>query len=85
MMTKEDLTRFLGWCSVINLGLMLFSYSMILLMGDLIGTIYSTLHNIPMEVMEPMIISLIGLWKIIVIFFNVIPYFVLKYFINKRA
>ena len=52
-MSLEQLTGFFGWCSVINIGVLLFSTIMLVLMKDWVINIHSKMFNLNPQVLAP--------------------------------
>ncbi len=71
------LQEFLLWCSVINIGVMLLSFIMIWSMNDFICRMHGWFMKMPPEEIRPQLYSILGHYKIITFFFNIIPYIAL--------
>jgi hypothetical protein len=54
MYNIQIITEFLGWCTIINYGVLLFSTIMIITVGDWAKTIHSKLFKISNEQLDPM-------------------------------
>lgn len=78
MITTESLTQFFGWCSVINIALLVFTTVIIMILREPILTIHSKLFNIEEEKLQLLYIQFIALYKIAIIMLNVVPYVALK-------
>ncbi|MDD5070864.1 MAG: hypothetical protein PHV17_09065 [Candidatus Omnitrophica bacterium] len=76
------ITRFLGWCCLINFGLLFFSFFMICFFGDFIFKVHGKWFKLPREKFDATIYSMLGGYKILIIFFNLVPYIVLKMIIK---
>lgn len=69
------LTTFFMWCTILNAGLLvLSSVVMCFCAGDWVYGIHSKWFRISRESFNVAMYSFIGLYKILVIVFNVIPY-----------
>ena len=82
-MDLNKLRTFLGWCCVLNFGL-LFVMSLFLLFG--IESIYNIQANflyVERESYNEMWFLTIGVWKIMVLVFNLIPYIALRIMAKK--
>lgn len=77
-MDISDLTIFLGWSSIINIGLLLFSSLMLTACRNPIQKLHAKLFNISEESLPPIYIKVIAQYKILIIIFNVVPYFALR-------
>ena len=65
------------WCTIINAGLFLFWSSILLIAPDLVYRTQRLWFPISREVFTTVIYSFLGLFKIFVIVFNLVPYLVL--------
>ena len=78
MIEMNTLTIFLGWCSVINIGVLLFSTMMLILMKGSISRIHSKLFNVRQDDLVPIYFQYLGSYKIAIFIFNLVPYIALK-------
>jgi len=76
-MDIQALTRFFMWCTIINAGLLVFSFIMLLLAQDFVYSMHSKWFNIPRQTFNVAIYSFLGFFKIIFILFNLVPYLAL--------
>ncbi|PLX85573.1 MAG: hypothetical protein C0617_03495 [Desulfuromonas sp.] len=76
-MDIPTLTRFFMWCSIINGGLLLFWSAMCLLTPDLVFRTQRVWFPIPRETFDVLIYSFLGLFKIVFLVFNLVPYLAL--------
>lgn len=74
----ETLTTFFGWCSVINIGVLVFSTIALVAMKGPISTVHSKLFGISQEKLPAAYLQYLGSYKIAIFIFNVVPYFALK-------
>lgn len=77
-MTIEQMTVFLGWCSAINLGLLILSTIMLVLMRDFVSQIHSRLFGVEADKLRYYYFQYLGQYKLLVLVFNVVPYIVLR-------
>ena len=77
-MTIESLTTFLGWCSVINIGILLFSTLMLIVMQDLAVKIHSRLFHVNPENLPILYLQYLGNFKVAIIILNIVPYIALR-------
>jgi len=78
-MTEIDtLTEFLGWCSVINVGIFIFSAIAVTILRDPIASIHSRLFRLNKSDLPEIYVHYLGVYKIAVIIFNLVPYIALK-------
>ena len=76
-MTIPQLQQFLMWCSIINIGLLIFSSLMIMAMQGFICRFHGRLFRLPEESVSKALYLLIGLWKISIFLFNIVPWLAL--------
>ncbi len=65
---------FFMWCSIINGSLLVFSFLICAFMGDFAYRMHSKLFPISREAFNIAIYSFIGLFKIFVLVFNLVPF-----------
>lgn len=68
---------FLGWCTLINIIFLLFSTLILTIFQDHILKIHSTLFNLDKSTLRLEYFKFLAIYKIIILFFNVIPYLVI--------
>jgi len=76
-MDIQTLTKFFMWCTILNLGLLIFSFLMLAFAGDFVYMMHGKWFPMPRERLNAVIYSFIGFYKIIVIVFNVVPWIAL--------
>lgn len=77
-MTIETLTAFFGWCSVINVGLLMLTvFSLMFMQGFAVKT-HSKMFGLNPEDLPKMYFGYIANFKIAVIMLNIVPYCSLK-------
>ncbi|MCF6314676.1 MAG: hypothetical protein L3J39_19670 [Verrucomicrobiales bacterium] len=77
-MTIEMLTEFFGWITIINMGLLMFTTVMILILKGVVIKIHSKMFGIVEQDLNRMYFEYLGRFKILVIVFNLTPYIALK-------
>ena len=77
-MTLEAIRDVLAWCSVINLGLLLFWWSWFMLAHDFMYRFHGRWFKLSMEKFDAINYALIGFFKIGIILFNIVPYLSLR-------
>jgi len=70
----EVLTRFFMWCTILNVGLLVFSFLMVVFAGDLMYRTHSKWFPMPRETFNVVLYSFIGAYKIVVYVFNIVPW-----------
>jgi len=78
MTTIESLTTFFGWCSVINIGVLVFTTLVLLVMKGPITAIHSTMFGVDPANMPTTYFQYLGNYKIAIFVLNVVPYFALR-------
>lgn len=76
-MSLELLKCFFGWCSIINIGLLLWWFLVIILAHDFIYRMHTKWFKISAEKFDAIHYNGIIIFKLFVMIFNVIPYFAL--------
>ncbi|MBL7131424.1 MAG: hypothetical protein ISS45_08510 [Candidatus Omnitrophica bacterium] len=76
-MTVDILRRVLGWCAVINMGLLLWWFLFFVFAHDWIYRRHSRWFKIPVETFDAIHYTGIAFLKIAILVFNIIPYFAL--------
>ena len=79
-MTIDQLTVFLGWSIVINMGLRLWAVIALAVMPDFVYKMQGMVTKIGREDLEKEMYHFLGLFKLGIIFLNFTPYLVLRLF-----
>lgn len=77
-MTLEIIRKALGWCSLINLGLLLWWFLFFILAKDWVYRVHSRWFNIPADKFDAIHYKTMAQFKIGVWVFNLAPYFALR-------
>ena len=78
MNTIATLREFFGWCSVINIGLLILSSILIIVLRRTVSRLHGKMFNLDERFMSQAYFQYLGQYKIAIIVFNVVPYFALK-------
>ena len=78
MNTIEAAREFLGWCSVINIGLLIFSGIFVVLFRGPISLIHAKMFNLDESNISRAYFQYLAQYKIAIIVFNIVPYFALR-------
>lgn len=78
MISLSQLTELLGWASVINISVLLFTTMMLVLLRTTITTIHSKMFGIPEKELSVLYFSYLAKYKIITLVLIVTPYLSLK-------
>lgn len=73
-----NLITFLGWCTVINIGILIFSSSTIFIFKSFVTKLHSELSGVDRKDLLPLYFKYLGNYKICIIVFNLVPYLALK-------
>ena len=68
---------FFMWCTIINAGFLVFSSLILAFAGEWIYRLHAKLFPMPRETFNAVIYSFIGLYKIVFLVFNLVPYMAL--------
>ena len=79
-MNIQTLTEFLGWCSLINIILLMLTFFMLTFAFKPISKIHSMFFNNRLDesYLYQAYFDWMAKYKMLIIFFNIVPYFVLK-------
>ncbi|GAA0859531.1 DUF6868 family protein [Aliiglaciecola litoralis] len=78
MISIDTLSTFLGWCSILNIGLLLFTFMAISVFRNFIISIHSKLTGVNPSELPTLYFHYIGTYKLAIIVLNIVPYFALK-------
>ena len=76
-MEIQMLTRFFMWCTILNMGLLVLAFLFLTLAGDFVYRIHSKWFPMQRETFNVVLYSFLGIYKMIVFVFNVVPWIVL--------
>ncbi len=77
-MTVEMVRAALGWCSVINIGFLMFSSILLIAIRGTASRIHAKIFNLDEKYLSQAYFQFLAQYKIAIIVFNIVPYFVLK-------
>ena len=77
-MTVDMWRGVLGWCAVINIGLLLWWSLFLVFAHDFVYRMHSKWFKIPVETFDAIHYAGIGIFKIAIFVFNIVPYFALQ-------
>ena len=77
-MTLEATRSMLAWCSLINIGLLLVWFLFFLFARDWMCRMHSTWFKIPVDRFDALHYGGMGLFKIGILLFNLVPYLALR-------
>ncbi len=77
-MTIETMRAALGWCSIINMGLLLWWFFAITVLHDWVYRFHSKWFKLSVESFDRIHYAGIAFFKIAVFVLNIVPYFALR-------
>ncbi|HCO44057.1 DUF6868 family protein [Immundisolibacter sp.] len=77
-MSIDQLTQFFGWCSIINIGVMIVTSIAIALLGKPISSFHSRLMGVSESGLPRLYFQYLGSYKIAIFILNLVPYIALK-------
>ena len=77
-MTMATLTNLMGWITLVNIGLLLLTTVLIVLMKGIAIKIHSKMFDIDTKDLNNMYFDYLGKFKVLVIVFNLGPYIALR-------
>ena len=75
MVTIEALREFFGWCSVINIGILIFSSIWVVLFRGFVAGIHTKMFDLEERDLSRVYIRYLAQYKIAIFILNVVPYF----------
>ena len=76
-MDLEKLTELFKWMTIINVGLLVFSSFSIMLLRNILCKMHAKLFGIEEDQVAVVAYGYLGMFKILVIVFNIVPYIAL--------
>ena len=73
-MDIDTLITFFGWCSLINIAVLVLSMLVLLIFRKPIAQIHSRLFGLEPEALPPVYMHYIGSYKLLILMFNLVPY-----------
>ncbi len=77
-MDIRTLKEFFKWCAIINVALLILSAIMIIAAPDFIYRVQGQLFQMPRETFDVVLYAFLGLYKIVILVFNLVPYVALR-------
>ena len=78
MMTLDQLTAFLGWASVINIGLLSAAVVAMMLMRERVAGVHARMFDLDQQFLMQAYFRYVAQYKIAILIFNLVPYLALK-------
>ncbi len=77
-MDIETIREFLGWCTVINFGVMIISLLILLMIRDWASNFHAKMFGLDQAFVKQAYFQYLANYKIAVIAFNLVPYIALR-------
>ncbi len=77
-MTLDVLTTLLGWTLIINLGVLLFSTLLLILLGSWAARIHKKMFEIDTASLQKIYFQYLAQYKLLFVIFNLAPYLALR-------
>ncbi len=74
----STITTFLGWCTLLNIGLLAFSSFMITLLNTPLKAIHSKITRVSIDKLDELYFTFLGNYKLAILVLNLTPYCALK-------
>ena len=84
-MTIHTLTAFFKWCSIINITLLIVSGLVFMVFPGFYYGVHGTMFDLPQEGFNTIFYGFLGLYKILILVFNLVPYVALVIVRKKQA
>lgn len=78
MLSIESITSFLGWCAVINTGVLILSSALLIAFMQPIINLHSKLFGLEKENLPLAYFQYLGNYKIAIFILNIVPYIALR-------
>lgn len=78
MENLSTITTFLGWCTIINIGMLTCSSIMIILFNAPVKKLHAKMVHISPDRLDELYFNFLGNYKLGIFIFNLVPYFALK-------
>ena len=77
-MDISTIRAFLGWCAILNIGLLLWWFVMFACVHDWVYKVHSRWFKVSVERFDAIHYAGMGIFKMAIFVFNVVPYFALR-------
>ena len=82
-MDIRTLIQVFKWCTIINVALFFISFIMCMAATDFIYSWHGQMFDLPRESFNVVLYSFLGLYKVIILAFNLVPYVALRIIGNR--
>ena len=77
-MTLELIRNAFGWCAIINMGILLWWFLFFVFAHDLLYRVHGRWFKMPLERFDTIHYGGMGLFKLGIVLFNLVPYLALR-------
>lgn len=77
-MELDTFSHLLGWCTVINTGILVLSSVLAGLLGPSVATLHARLFGLDARTLQGTYFQFLGNYKLLIIVFNLVPWIALK-------
>lgn len=78
MESMETLAAFLGWCTLLNMGMLMFASALLVYMRGSIAKIHGNMFQLDDRVLSLAYFQYLAQYKIAIFVFNLMPYLALR-------
>jgi hypothetical protein len=78
MITLPHLTEFLGWVSILNIGMLLFAGFVLVIMKSFVTGVHSKIFSIPEDELPAIYFKYLSHYQTLTLIFAIAPYIALK-------
>jgi hypothetical protein len=78
MASMETLAAFLGWCTLINMGMLIFASALLAYVRGPISKIHGNMFNLDDRDLSRAYFQYLAQYKILIFVFNLMPYLALR-------
>lgn len=76
--TTQQAAQFLGWCTILNMGMLIFATIMIVALREPVSRFHGRLFQMEADQLQLTYFNYLGNYKLLTLVFNLMPYVALK-------
>ncbi len=77
-MDIKKIRKILGWCAIINYGLLILAVILTLFIHDWMYELNQLFFSVSVETYDAVLLIILALWEVLIWVFNIVPYIVLR-------
>ncbi len=77
-MDIKKIRKILGWCAIINYGLLILAVILTLFIHDWIYELNQLFFSVSVETYDAILLITLAFWEVLIWVFNIVPYIVLR-------